>query len=278
MIQFVKHCADVFLTSESKEIRLESVRSCSVLLRSALLGVEGRYSHTVATTVADVLNKLLVVGVADPDQQVRLTVFENLDEIFDLHLAQRENLSALFLGLHDEVFEIREICVCTLGRLSLVNPAYVLPDLRKVLIQILTELEYSGLGRNKEQSARILGHLVSTSPKLIRSYRELVLKALIPKLREPDPNPGVVVNILVALGDLAQVTGPDMTKWVPELLQILLEMLNDSGAPAQRGFALWTLGQLVEHTGCVITPYQKFPNLLDTLLSFLKTEQQPFAR
>ncbi|CAG7725809.1 unnamed protein product [Allacma fusca] len=278
LIQFVKHCADIFLTSECKEIRLESVRSCSVLLRSAIAGLEGRYSHTVTSTVADVLNKLLVVGVTDADQQVRFTVFENLDEIFDMHLAQPENLSALFLGLHDEVFEIREICVCTLGRLSLVNPAYVLPGLRKILIQILTELEYSGLGRNKEQSARILGHLVATSPKLIRSYREPVLRALVPKLKDPDPNPGVVINILVALGDLAQVTGPDMTAWVPDLLLILLEMLNDTGAPTQRGFALWTLGQLVEHTGCVITPYQKFPNLLDTLLSFLKTEQQHFAR
>ena len=61
----MKHCADVFLTSESKEIRLESVRSCSVLLRSAIVGLDGRYSHTVTTTVADVLNKLLVVGVTD---------------------------------------------------------------------------------------------------------------------------------------------------------------------------------------------------------------------
>jgi len=69
-----------------------------------------------------------------------------------------------------------------------------------------------------------------------------------------------------------------MQSAVPELLTILLEMLNDSGAPTQRGFALWTLGQLVENTGCVITPYQKFPTLLDTLLSFLKTEQQHFVR
>jgi FKBP12-rapamycin complex-associated protein len=61
------------------------------------------------------------------------------------------------------------------------------------------------MGRNKEQAARMLGHLVSTSPKLMRSYREPVLKALLVKLKEQDPNPGVVINILVTLGDLAQV-------------------------------------------------------------------------
>jgi FKBP12-rapamycin complex-associated protein len=36
VIQFVKHCADVFLTSDCKEIRLEAVRTCSTLLRMAI--------------------------------------------------------------------------------------------------------------------------------------------------------------------------------------------------------------------------------------------------
>ena len=37
--------------------------------------------------------------------------------------------------------------------------------------------------------------------------------------------------------------------------------------------ALWTLGQLVESTGYVVEPYQKYPSLLEVLLNFLKTEQ-----
>ena len=36
LIQFVKHCADHFLTSETKEIRLEAVRTCCTLLRQAI--------------------------------------------------------------------------------------------------------------------------------------------------------------------------------------------------------------------------------------------------
>lgn len=43
-------------------------------------------------------------------------------------------------------------------------------------LQILTELEHSGVGRNKEQSARMLGHLVSNAPRLIRPYMEPILK------------------------------------------------------------------------------------------------------
>ena len=36
--------------------------------------------------------------------------------------------------------------------------------------------------------------------------------------------------------------------------------------------------QLVESTGSVVTPYSRYPNLLETLLGFLKTEQQSTIR
>ena len=47
-----------------------------------------------------------------------------------LHILQAENLSALFIALNDEIFEIREITICIIGRLSVLNPAYIMPSLR----------------------------------------------------------------------------------------------------------------------------------------------------
>jgi len=70
----------------------------------------------------------------DPD--VRYVVFENLDRSFDFYLAQVHNLTALFMAMNDVNFEIREMALCTIGRLSLVNPAYVMPPLRKTLMQV----------------------------------------------------------------------------------------------------------------------------------------------
>jgi FKBP12-rapamycin complex-associated protein len=127
-----------------------------------------------------VLAKLLIVGITDGDADVRLSVLESLNDCFDYHLAQAENLSALFIALNDEHFEIRELAICALGRLSILNPAYIMPSLRKTLIQLLIELEHSGLGRNKEQASRLLGHLVANAPKLIRPYVEPILKVCVP--------------------------------------------------------------------------------------------------
>lgn len=61
------------------------------------------------------------------------------------------------------------------------------------------------MGRNKEQSARMLDHLVVSAPRLIKPYVQPILKVLVPKLREPEPYPGVVISILTAIGDLAEV-------------------------------------------------------------------------
>lgn len=71
-----------------------------------------------------------------PDPDVRLCVLASLDESFDAHLAQPENINALIYAQSDEVFEIREHAISILGRLSAINPAYVHPQLRKALLKV----------------------------------------------------------------------------------------------------------------------------------------------
>lgn len=84
LLQFVRRCADHFLTSEQAEVRLEAVRTCSRLLRLAL----NQPGPTVTNTVSAVLGKLLVVGITDTDPDVRISVLASLDDTFDIHLAQ----------------------------------------------------------------------------------------------------------------------------------------------------------------------------------------------
>lgn len=177
LLPFVQKCANCFLVHEQTEIRLEAVQTTCRLLRQAIKSTVEKPSETVKKTVASVLSKLLAVGLTDFDPGVRKAVLVSLDSTFDNHLAQAESLSCLFIALQDEVFEIREVALFTIGRLSGLNPAYVKPSLRKVLVQILTELENSGTGRNKEQGARMLDLLILSAPGLIRPYMDPILKA-----------------------------------------------------------------------------------------------------
>lgn len=72
-------------------------------------------------------------------------MLSSLDKGFDNYLAQAENVRTLFIALNDEVFAIRELAIGIIGRLTVHNPAYVMPSLRKTLIQLLTELEFSSV-------------------------------------------------------------------------------------------------------------------------------------
>ena len=65
-------------------------------------------------------------------------------------------------------------------------------------------------------------------------------------MKEPDPNPSVGINIMAAIGELAQVAREDMKYCVDDLCPIIMDMLQDSSSLAKREVALWTFGQLVE--------------------------------
>jgi hypothetical protein len=57
------------------------------------------------------------------------------------------------------------------GRLAKRNPAYVLPALRRHLLQLLVELEHSADTAHKESSARLLGILIKSCSRSLLSLR-----------------------------------------------------------------------------------------------------------
>jgi serine/threonine-protein kinase mTOR len=47
------------------------------------------------------------------------------------------------MAMNDEAYDVRFKAVTIIGRLGDYNPAHVMPSLRKTLIQLLTEIEYT---------------------------------------------------------------------------------------------------------------------------------------
>ncbi|KAJ3083065.1 phosphatidylinositol kinase- protein kinase tor1 [Rhizoclosmatium hyalinum] len=226
--------------------------------------------------VGEVLEKLLVVGITDADPSIRQTVISSLDERFDHHLAQAENIRSIFLAMNDEVFVIRELAITIIGRLTLHNPAYVMPPLRKILIRLLTELQYSNISVQKEESAKLLCDLILASQRLVKPYVNSIMKVLLPKTR--DSGSGVSAKSIAAIGELSQVGCEDMLPYFDEIMPIIIETLQDQSSAGKREAALKTLGQLCSNTGTVITPYITYSNLLDILIGVLKSEENATIR
>jgi FKBP12-rapamycin complex-associated protein len=235
---------------------------------------------------------MLIDILCSTDSQIRYTVLTNLHERFDKHLAQAENVRSLFIALNDEMFENRIAAVSLIGRLAKHNPAYVMPSLRKALIQLLTELEYSTVmwarylsfsksdtnavsRRNREDCTRLLTLLVSATQRLIKPYALPMLHVLL--LKANDTNPTVAANVLMCLGELACVGGEDAMPHVPELMQVIIARLSDPSL-VKRDAALHTLGQVCSSTGYVIAPLVDYPQLLPLLGRILRTETTQLIR
>ena len=266
--EFVRDVAIRYVEDDDALIRKAAALTCCQLFVKD--PIVHQTSHHSLQVVSDVIEKLLTVGVADPIPDIRHTVLVSLDTRFDRHLAKAENVRTLFLALNDEKFAIREAAMSIIGRLTTVNPAYVFPSLRKVLIQLLTEIEYSNSANNKRESAQLISDLVSASSKLIKPYVDPMVTVLLPKAE--DANPEVASTTLRSLGDLATVGGDDMIKYIPELMKIIIRSLQDITSPKKREAALCTLGQLASNSGYVIDPYIDHPELLTILVNIIKNE------
>ncbi|GAB2247138.1 hypothetical protein Droror1_Dr00007020 [Drosera rotundifolia] len=283
LLEFSKESVLPFLEDEDGATRKDAALCCCRLLSNFFLGSTyaklssskpNRGGGKRQRLIEEVVEKLLIVAVADADVCVRSSVFQSLHEngSFDDFLAQADSLSAIFAALNDEDFEVREYAISVAGRLSVKNPAYVLPALRRHLIQLLTYLEKSVDNKCREESAKSLGCLIRSCESLILPYVAPIHKALVAKLREGagnNANTGFITGVLVTVGDLARVGGFAMRQYIPELMQLIVDALLDGAAVAKREVAVTTLGQVVQSTGYVISPYSDYPQLLGLLLKLL---------
>jgi hypothetical protein len=268
--EFVRDVAIKYVEDEDPEIReAAALTCCQLYVRDPIVN---QTSYHALQVVGDVIEKLLTVGVSDPDPKIRRTVLAALDERFDRHLAKAENIRVLFFALNDEVFAIREVAISIIGRLARFNPAYVVPSLRKSLIQMLTELEFSDVARNKEESAKLLSLLIQNAQGLIKPYVTPMISVLLPKAN--DATPSVAATILNAIGELATVGGEDMLPYKDDLMPLIIAALQDQSSNAKREAALHALGQLASNSGYVITPYIEYPQLLELLQQIIRSENQ----
>lgn len=266
--EFVRDVAIRYVEDDNPTIRkAAALTCCQLFIKDPSVKQVSRHAVQVVSTV---IERLLAVAVADPDPDIRHVILTSLVPRFDKHLAKAENVRSLFLALNDEVFSNREAAMTIIGRLTSVNPAYVFPSLRKALVQLLTEIEYSIHPRAKQESAKLISHLVSSSSRLIKPYVDPIVGVLLPKTKDADET--VAATSLTAIGDLAVVGGDDMRRYLRELMSTILEYLQDSGSSQKRSAALKTLGQLASNAGYVIDPYRDRPELLPILMGIVKVE------
>ncbi|KDO18180.1 hypothetical protein SPRG_21725, partial [Saprolegnia parasitica CBS 223.65] len=235
ILPFVRDSVCLYLTHHDMTVRKQAVVACAKLLLPTAVPKRGPSGRVID----EVLQQLLQVGISDVDSNVRKSVVESLDARFDEWLSQETHLTLLFFLLNDETPSIREGTMCLLERLAPLNPAFILPLLRRVLVQLLTELEHAMDLRMLEDSTRLLGRLIRGSQHLIEPYLGRVLQVLLPKIQHGNAmQQNLASAVLTTIGELALAVHEPMAAYEPALLPLILDALQDHGSIQKRQVAL----------------------------------------
>ncbi|KAK8942075.1 Serine/threonine-protein kinase TOR [Platanthera guangdongensis] len=287
LLDFARSSVIVYLEDEDGNTRRDAAICCCRLVASSFsFSPSSQFSSRRSSRsggtkhrrlVEEILEKFLVAAVSDADVSVRRSVFSSLHEnnSYDEFLAQADSLVSIFVALNDEDFDVRELAISMAGRLSEKNPAYVLPALRRHLMQLLTYLDHSTDSKCREESAKLLGCLIRNCERLVLPYIAPIHKALVIRLREGtgiNANNAIVTGVLATVGELAKVGGFALRKYLNDLMPLIVDALLDGASFNKREVALATLGQVVQSTGYVISPYNEYPQLLGLLLKLLNGE------
>ncbi|KAL6771425.1 TOR1 [Auxenochlorella protothecoides x Auxenochlorella symbiontica] len=177
-----------------------SIRRAAVL--AACHGVEdhveygrrdGRRIHSSQLRIVDkIVQRLLTSAVSDLAVSVRKAVLQAFVKARSLasSLAQSEALGILFIALNDESSGVRSLTLQLAGSLGAVNPAFVMPALRRHLLQLLSDMECAPDTRQREDSAKLLGVLIGAAPKLVLPYTSPILACLVTQLGADRGAPG----------------------------------------------------------------------------------------
>lgn len=249
------------------------VRKLSALIACKVCAKLDKYSPDTEENfeeTSDILGKLLSLAITDCVDDIRLQVLQNLNSKFYYHLCQPDNLRLVVFALHDEYFPIQQEAIKLIGKLGDFNASSVIPILQKTMLGYLSLLRFTHITRKKEETATLLNLLIISSPQTARPYLNELLEVILSKVN--DGSTAVVCTSLNAIGDLAIATGTEMRPYASKIMPIIITIIKDQSNAVKREAALTTLRKFATASGYVIEPYIDYPNLLNELITILKTE------
>ncbi|GMM54893.1 phosphatidylinositol kinase-related protein kinase [Maudiozyma humilis] len=268
LIEFVQHCTIFYIEHNDNKVReLAAVTSCGLFVND---GICKQVSINALNTVSEILSKLLTVAITDTVPKIRLEILRHLNQNTDAQLAQPSNVKLLFTALNDEIFGIRVEAINILGRLTAVNPAYIIPSLRKILLELLTELKYLKTSRKNEESLTLLCSLISSTKGTCKPYLEPILQTLLVKAR--DKSGAVSTIAMKAIGELAVVSGEEIKQYLLDVIPLIIDTFQDQSNSFKRLAALKAFSQISSSSGYVIDPLLDYPPLLNVLINILKSD------
>jgi len=266
LLPFVRDYVLPYLHSQTVALRMHAAHAVSQLLLRPADPVPGR--STAAVLVSETLQELLAIGISDPAVEIRRAIIGSLAPAYDVYVSQDNLLRFIFIALNDEDYVVKMKTMAVIRRVVHTNPAFVLPALRKVVKQHLTELKYGSTLIDQHNSLLLLSQLISSSPTIVKPHVRDILQALMPKLKSSDSQ--VSASALTTLSQLTTVDQEIVALHVHQLLPLIVQQLQDQTSLDKMQVALGALGNVIQCTSIPIAADPSFPQLSRTILKLVQ--------
>ena len=264
----VHTCVLPYLEDSCVVMRQYAVITTTALVRFPSELKTGSFAHT---ELLNIIERLLNVALTDSSHLVRHTLFKSIQIGFFPFLALENNLSKLMIAVNDESILVRRACLKVLGKLVPYNSSFILPYLTQLLGQYMNEVYLSTRAKEQTNAAILLRTLIKHSRQLISHNLSWVIDIYLKLLRSSTHAP-LISQILLGISACAEACRHGIIPYFDDIFPQLIENMKDS-AFRRRKAALQAALNIVSCTGMAISPYLKYPNLLDTLLALVQNEE-----
>jgi hypothetical protein len=228
LLTLIQHCVAPYLVSEDDSLRMDSAITCSQLLVTCIRSSEGYHKGPTVVEIDGIITQLLNVTVADTSPVVRLAVLRSFTEVFYSYLCRAHHIETMMMLLADDSLDVKMEVLVLLGSITNRNPSAVLPPIRLLLAQLISEMKTCPDTKSVEEASLMLCNFlkVPAFAPVVKPYTKTLVSSL--ALRSSDIRAATAA--LEAAGELAIVLQHSMLPFVDELLPVIIVNMLDSSS------------------------------------------------
>lgn len=252
-----------YLDDSNPAIRDAAAVTCAIVLNKVVDAV-GETSGDGGKYLIQVMDRLLMLGVGDENEDIRVHVFLSLPPSLDHIISNSENVHCLIEAMNDESFDVRSAAMSVLARVAHYDTVHVMPLVRLMLSKLMRQLHNSKDLLLRQESVQLLQAMVRGTNVLIVPYVRQIMEPLLALLG--DPSSAIVSAAVSTIGELAYVSPSDVEVHLKQLFPMLIQALNDQSSVVKQEVCVVALGKLVSSLNIVSTPYTLYPSLFESLV------------
>jgi FKBP12-rapamycin complex-associated protein len=263
LLLIIRDYVVTYIDDHNTDIRRAAAEACVAVIDAIVLSIDPE--SVEFSMILQILNRLLVMGVGDDNQNTRIFVFQGITPSMDYAVSLTDSVHCLLEALNDEHLEVRASAMTVLARVAHHDTLRIMPIVRLTLKRLIFTLNNNDDHLIKQESVRILQSLVRGSDILIVPYVKQIISPLMTLLG--DQSAEVVVAALSTVGELASASPASVRDHLDDLVPRIIDALHDRSSIAKQETAVVAMGKLVSTLTMVTEePYKKYSGLFEGLV------------